>query len=34
LVDLIGAHHHFEPTYLDMGFELAVVHGWYTKQIG
>jgi len=34
LVDLIGAHHHFEPTYLDMGFELAVVHGWYSRQIG
>ena len=33
LVDLVGAHRHFEPTYMDMGFHLADVHGWYTKRI-
>ena len=34
LIDLIGAHHHFEPTYLDLGFKLVVEHALYRKQIG
>lgn len=34
LVDLIGAHHHFEPTYLDMGFVKVAEHAIYEKRIG
>jgi hypothetical protein len=30
LIDLVGANLPFEPTSMDMGFEPAVAHGWYS----
>lgn len=34
LVDLVAAHRHFEPTYLDLGFEKKAEFALYEREIG